>query len=171
MNSRLNCTVRNATDDDLPSILEIENWAVRNLHAHFGEEDVTLEELARSFDRGYPWLVADVDGVVAGFARASAWKAREAYKKTTEIGVYVLPEYQGKGLARSLYEELLPMLRSLGFHTVLAGIALPNDPSVRLHEAFGMKHVGTLPEVGFKFGQWHSVAYWALVLDPPSDAG
>lgn len=159
--------VRPACEDDLPAILEIENEVIENGFAHFGTKPVTLDEARFAFHAAqgkHPWLVKEVDGRVVGFARASIWKAREAYRWTTEIRVYVDAAYQGQGVGKELYQALFPELQRLGFRTVLAGIALPNEPSIRLHEAFGMRHVGTLPNVGFKLGEWRSVGYWAKTL-------
>jgi phosphinothricin acetyltransferase len=98
---------------------------------------------------------------VLGFARSSPWKSRGGYRATCEVGAYVREEFQGRGIAKALYEEFLPAVQASGFHTALAGIALPNPASIALHEAFGFHHVGTLPEVGRKFEQWISVGYWA----------
>jgi L-amino acid N-acyltransferase YncA len=159
--------VRPAAEQDLAAINEIENWAVENTFAHFGLSPITLESTTESFAAAsgrYPWLVAEESSIVVGFARAGGWKAREAYDRTTEIGVYVLPEWHGRRIATSLYEVLFDRLSAKGFHTVLAGIALPNDASVRLHEAFGMVKVAELPEVGFKHGAWRNTGYWARVL-------
>lgn len=159
--------VRIATEQDLEAITEIENWAIENTFAHFGLQGIRNESTIQAFrfakDK-YPWVVAEIEGQIAGFARASAWKTREAYDRTTEIGVYVLPEWQGKGVGRELYKLLFQELIQRNFHTLLAGIALPNDASVRLHESFGMVKVAELPEVGFKHGAWRNTGYWARVL-------
>jgi phosphinothricin acetyltransferase len=159
--------VREAELEDVRSIVEIENEAIAITFAHFGTQPVRLED-AEEHWRGhkdrYPWLVAVTEEVV-GFARASMWKPRDAYSRTVEIGVYVRPSAQGMGVASAMYEVLFPLLRQLGCHTVLAGIAIPNEASVRLHERFGMRHVGTLPQVGFKMGEWRDVGYWACTLD------
>lgn len=155
--------VRPAVETDLQGILMIENREIEEGFAHFGTEPVTLDQATCAFHaaRGkHPWFVADEDGIV-GFARCSTWKARESYQWTVEVGVYVLPEFQGKGIGRALYEHLFPSMRDCGVRTVLAGIALPNPSSVKLHEAFGMEHVGTLPKVGFKKDRWIDVGYWA----------
>ena len=157
--------VRPATIDDLPGIVEMENREIAENFAHFGQSPVTLEQCRAAFDAAlgrYPWFVAVEDDVVVGFARCSAWKARESYRFTTEIGVYVRPDRQGQGIGKKLYEHLFPAMRECGLKTILAGIAQPNPASNRLHESFGMKYVGTLPNVGFKFGEWRSVGYWAL---------
>lgn len=159
--------VRPATEQDLSSVIGIENHAIVTGFAHFGTEPVSLDAAKASFEAAkgvYPWLVKELDGAVVAFARASPWKPRKAYQWTTEIGVYVDPAHQGKGLGKALYVALFAELERLGFRTVLAGISLPNEPSVRLHEAFGMCHVGTLPNMGFKHGEWRSVGYWVKTL-------
>jgi phosphinothricin acetyltransferase len=92
------------------------------------------------------------------------WREREAYAGTVETGVYVDPSFHRRGVGRALYAELFTRLRAAGFHTVIAGIALPNDASVRMHEASGFAHVGTCREVGRKFGQWWDVGFWQAPL-------
>jgi phosphinothricin acetyltransferase len=159
--------VRLAKMADMERINEIENWAVENTFGHFGISKVESSATCAAFDAAsgmYPWFVAEDEGQVIGFARAAPWKAREAYRQSTEIGIYVAAERHGQGIGRSLYAELFPELERLGFHTVIAGITLPNPASVRLHESFGMKPIGTFPEVGFKFGEWRSVGYWYRIL-------
>jgi len=158
--------VRPARAEDLPGILEILNREIREGVAHFGLEEQTLEEVERAFETAHgkhPWFTAEAEGGVVGFARASPWKSRGAYGHTVEVGVYAAAGQQGKGVGTAIYERFIPAVLEAGFHTLLAGIRLPNDPCVRLHEKFGFKHVGTLPEVGFKFGEWHDVGYWARV--------
>lgn len=161
------CTVRPATTEDLEAIAEITNQAILTSHAHFGTEPVTvrsLEHAWRAAQGTYPWLVAD-DTNVSGFAKAGAWKPRGAYRWTTEIGVYVRDDARGKGIGRALYERLFEDLRHAGFRTALAGVALPNAASERLHRGMGMRRVGVLPDVGFKLGAWRDVAYYAIALD------
>lgn len=159
-------TIRPCEESDLPGILAILNREILTGYAHFGTEPQTLQEITQEWTGagGYPWLIADIEGSVAGFTRASPWKRRGAYKSTIEIGVYVDELLRGKGIAKALYQEMLPAVRAGGFHTALGGIALPNPASVKLHESFGFRHVGTLPEVGFKHGRWIDVGYWALTL-------
>jgi len=158
--------VRPVTLDDLPVILDILNREIREGIAHFGTEPLTIEDLAREFANAtaYPWFAAIHYESLVGFARANPWKSRGGYAKTCEVGLYVEPETQGQGVGVALYEQLLPSLQCLGFKTLLGGIALPNPASVRLHEKFGFSHVGTLPQVGWKFGAWRDVGYWALVF-------
>jgi phosphinothricin acetyltransferase len=165
--------VRAATESDLFPVLDIVNREIREGVAHFATREHTPDDARawlRSADR-LPFLVAtDAQGRVAGYARASRWKDREAYDWATEIGVYVRPDTQGRGVGRALYAELIPRLITLGYRSIIAGIALPNPASVRLHEAMGMSHVGTFPAVGYKHGQWIDVGYWVLAVGdgPPA---
>ena len=166
--------IRETLAADLPSILAITNREIEHHVAHFGTQPILVEELTREFEsaRGrYPWVSCDINGVVAGFAKAYPWKPRGAYAWSAEIGVYIAPPHQGRGVGRALYAELFPRIKAAGMRSIIAGIALPNPASVRLHEAFGMKHVGTFTRIGFKHGQWHDVGYWQLVYgeahEPP----
>lgn len=159
--------VRPALPQHLQGINRIENWAVHNTVAHFGLDSVLLEETQASYDQNfarYPWFVKEEEGEVIGFARAAPWKPRAAYQWTTEIGVYVDPGHHGKGIGKELYSELLPELERRGYRCIVAGITLPNEPSVRLHEAFGMKQVADFPSMGFKNDAWHPVGYWSKIL-------
>ncbi len=159
--------VRPVEAHDLPQILDILNFEIANGFAHFGTDPMSLDALSREFQNApdYPWLAALDGDTVQGFVRASPWKNRGGYRQTCEVGVYVRPDLQGRGIARLIYEALLPELRAKQFHTVLAGVALPNDASIRLHENFGFRHIGTQPQVGWKLGAWRDVGYWALVFD------
>ena len=103
-------------------------------------------------------------GDVIGFAKASPWKGRCAYAFAAEITVYIHHERLGRGIGRELYEPLFAILRAQGYRTLLAGITVPNDASVRLHETLGMKRVALLERVGWKFGKWHDVGYWQVDL-------
>lgn len=159
--------VRPATAEDAAAITRIENHAILNSVAHFGLTPIEAEDTLRAFHFAqgkFPWLVAEIDGAVVGFARSGPWKTREAYRFTTEVGVYIDPKWQGKGIGKAFYTQLFEELKKLGFRTILAGITLPNPASVGLHESFGMKHLGTIPRAGFKFEEWHDTGYWVTHL-------
>lgn len=159
--------IRDAADGDVGAINAITNWAIAETHAHFATDPEPIEQTRALFagagDR-YPWLVAEVDGEVVGFARAKAWNPRGAYAGSVEISVYLLPAHHGKGLGKALYARLIEAVRERGFTQAIGGIALPNEASVRLHEAFGMRHVGTFERIGIKDGVWRDVGYWQLGL-------
>jgi phosphinothricin acetyltransferase len=109
--------------------------------------------------------VAVVDDRVVGVAYAGPWNERAAYRWTVESTVYVEESAHRRGVGDALYTELLDRLRRQGFHSAVAVIALPNDPSVRLHERHGFAQVGELREAGFKHGAWHDVGFWQCLLD------
>lgn len=111
-----------------------------------------------------PWLVLETGGGVQGYAYASNFRGRPAYRFTVETTVYVAADARGRGAGRALYAALHDILRMQGFRTVVGGITLPNAASVRLHEAMGYRPVGSFPKVGFKFGRWHDVGFWQMDL-------
>jgi len=115
-----------------------------------------------------PWLVAEEEGRVVGYAYAGRHHERPGYRWSVDISVYVADGFTGRGIGRLLYDELLPMLRRQGFVNVYAGIALPNPKSVALHERIGMRLVGVYERVGWKFGAWHDVAWYGMRLTDPA---
>jgi phosphinothricin acetyltransferase len=155
--------IRAATIQDFDGIAEILNHYIRHTAIHFAYEPVAAAELREQWAHHratYPFLVAEADGRVHGFAKAGAWRERTAYAWTPECGVYVTADRQRKGVGRALYARLFEIMRVQGFHSVIAGIALPNDASVRLHEAFGFIAVGRVARAGWKHGRWHDVGFW-----------
>jgi L-amino acid N-acyltransferase YncA len=117
----------------------------------------------------HPWLVAEVDGRVAGFAYGSPHRERAAYRWAADVSVYVDPAHHGRGIGRALYEQLLARLRAQRIHVACAGITLPNAASVGLHEALGFGLVGIYRGIGWKAGAWRDVGWWQLRLLPPLD--
>ena len=160
--------IRPATPADANAIARIYNHYILKSTITFEEVAVTTEEMAERIDNlkaaGMPWLVAENSGQVVGYAYANQWKARSAYRYTTEITVYLDLTHTGEGYGTELYESLLAQLREKGAHVVLACIALPNQASIALHEKFGLRKVAHFNEVGFKFGQWLDVGYWQVLL-------
>jgi phosphinothricin acetyltransferase len=112
----------------------------------------------------YGWLVAELDGAIAGYAYGSPHRTRAAYSSSCDVAVYVDPTLSRRGIGRALYAELLPLLGGKGYHAAFAGIALPNDASIGLHEAMGFTPVGTYREVGWKLGGWRDVGWWQRLL-------
>ena len=162
--------IRSATAADAPALCAIYNHFILQSTVTFEEVAVTPQEMAQRIDASagmLPFLVGEIDGVLAGYAYAAPWKSRSAYRHTVESSVYVEPGFTGIGLGSRLYQALLQDLRGRGVHAVLAGIALPNNASVGLHEAFGFAQVGQMREVGRKFDQWLDVGYWQLLLARP----
>jgi phosphinothricin acetyltransferase len=111
-----------------------------------------------------PWLVWEQDESLQGFCYASKWKGRCAYRHSVESTVYVRADSIGRRIGSRLYRALLDELRRRKFHTVIGGIALPNDASVALHEKLEFEKVAQFREVGNKFDRWTDVGYWQLLL-------
>jgi L-amino acid N-acyltransferase YncA len=122
----------------------------------------------------YPWLVAELDDVVGGYAYASAHRDRAAYRWAVDVAVYVDSDHHRQGIGRALYEELLDRLGDQGLRVACGGITLPNPASVALHESVGFELVGVYRAIGWKFGRWHDVAWYQRPLrpdgpDPPAE--
>lgn len=157
-------TIRAAEPRDAAAIAALYNHYVETTIVTFEEEPVSSEEMVRRIEEvradSLPWLVAEQDGRVVGYASSRKWKSRSAYRFAVEVTVYVAPGNARSGIGSRLYSGLFPLLEARGIHAVIAGIALPNEASVALHEKFGMRKVAHFPEVGFKFGRWIDVGYW-----------
>lgn len=160
--------IRPATASDAASIARIYNHYVLKTAITFEEEPVSAQEMAgrigEATSASLPWLVAESDGRIVGYAYASKWKGRCAYRFSVESTVYLDPDFVGKGYGAKLYEPLFAMLKESGMHAVMGGIALPNPASIALHEKFGLAKVAHFKEVGFKFGKWVDVGYWQAIL-------
>ena len=164
--------IRAATPDDADQIASIYNHYIEHTVITFEELPVTAADMRTRLETGlalYPWLVAELEHEISGYAYATQWKPRSAYRNTVETSVYVAPAHSRQGLGEALYRALLEHLCDEGFHCALGGIALPNDASVSLHEKLGFRKVGELEQVGWKFDRWVNVGYWQLLL--PSGAG
>lgn len=161
--------IRSASAPDAARICAIYNHYVATTTVSFEEEPVLEAEMAgRIADvagAGLPWLALDVDGELAGYAYATKWRARPAYRHSVESTIYLDPAFTGRGHGRLLYGALLDELRQRALHLVIAGIAQPNAGSVGLHEALGFTKAAHFTEVGMKFGRRVDVGYWQLLLD------
>lgn len=159
--------VRSATADDLARVRDIVNHYIEHSVFNFRTEPQSLDEVRTLWEQRhqrFPWLVAVMDDDVVGAAYAGPWNERAAYQWTVESTIYVDPSAHRRGVGDALYTELLNRLRSKGFHSAIAVIALPNDPSVRLHERHGFERVGRLREAGYKNDAWHDVGFWQRIL-------
>lgn len=162
--------IRLATAADAAAIAAIYAPYVTDTFVSFEEAAPSVEDMAAriagSIPGLYPWLAAEVDGCVAGFASSSPFRSRPAYRWTVETGVYLAPDAQGRGLGGGLMERILEVLTRQGFTAVVAGITLPNPASVALHEKLGFTPCATYRETGFKLGEWRSVQAFARDLSP-----
>jgi phosphinothricin acetyltransferase len=159
--------IRDVVLQDSAQICAIYNYYVLNTNISFEEEQIAVEEMARRIDvvaQHYPWIVLERDDVVLGYAYASRWKDRSAYRFVAETTVYVDREHLREGAGTVLMQALLSRLAALDLHSLMAVIALPNEKSVAIHEKFGFKKAAHFTEVGFKRGTWIDVGYWQKML-------
>lgn len=159
--------VRNAIKEDVGQITSIYNYYILNSTVTFEKTPISneiIEERISNIQVKYPWLVLEIEGQIQGYAYATEWKPRGAYRHSVESTVYLKNGKSGNGYGSELYLALINQLKNLNVHTVIGGIAQPNEGSIALHEKFGYKKVAHFKEVGFKFDQWVDVAYWQLIL-------
>jgi phosphinothricin acetyltransferase len=159
--------VRSATVDDLGRVRDIVNHYIEHSVFNFRTEPQSIDEVRALWEqrhRRFPWLVAVVDGRVVGVAYAGPFNERAAYQWTVESTIYVDPSAHRRGVGDALYIELIDQLRRKGFHSAIAVIALPNEPSVRLHERHGFVPAGQLREAGHKHDAWRDVGFWQCLL-------
>ena len=160
--------IQSAKSHDADAIRAIYNHYVQTTAISFEEEPISAEEMeeriAKVLSLNLPWLVAESPAGLVGYAYATKWRERHAYRFTAECTVYVAPEAVGTGVGSALYERLFPLLKNQGFHAVIAVVALPNTSSAALHEKFGMEQVAHFRQVGYKFGRWHDVGNWQSTL-------
>ncbi|WP_097459380.1 arsinothricin resistance N-acetyltransferase ArsN1 family B [Mangrovitalea sediminis] len=160
-------TLREAAPDDAAAICELYNPYVLNTAITFEVEPVTPEEMAQriaSVTTTLPWLVCYEGRQLLGYAYATPWRPRAAYRHSVESSIYLAEGASGRGLGTRLYGALFDALRQRPVHAVFGGITLPNAGSVALHEKMGFRKVGHLQEVGWKFDRWIDVGYWQLLL-------
>jgi phosphinothricin acetyltransferase len=160
--------IRPASPADADAIARIYNHYISTTIVTFEESPLAAGEIADRIGKVasacLPWIVLEQAGQVAGYAYASKWQGRSAYRFSVESTVYLAPAATGQGLGTELYERLISILGEGQAHVVIGGIALPNAASVALHEKLGFEKVAHFKEVGFKFGQWIDVGYWQRPL-------
>lgn len=159
--------IRNVTPDDAQEICRIYNYYIQNSMATFEDSPVTHDEMEtriRKTTSKYPWIVYENKDHLDGFAYATEWKSRAAYKLTVESTVYIDHSITEKGIGKKLYTELLKILKSYGFRNAIGSIALPNEKSICLHEHLGFKKAGVIEKAGIKFGQAVDVGFWQKQL-------
>lgn len=159
--------IRIATIEDAEAVCAIYNPYILGTTITFEEQEVsaaTMRTRIAEVSEKLPWLILEDQVKVAGYAYATNWRVRAAYRYSVETTIYLAPLAQGRGLGKQLYEELIERLRARGIHRAMGGIALPNKGSVALHERLGFKKVAHFEEVGWKFERWIDVGYWQLSL-------
>ncbi|MGI9616441.1 MAG: GNAT family N-acetyltransferase [Acidimicrobiales bacterium] len=167
-------TLRPATQADVAAMLEIYTPVVLETAISFELEPPSVAEFGARLEAVTardPWLVAEIEGRVAGYAYASDFRSRPAYAATRETTVYVADWARGRSVGTRLVLAILDVLTADGVRQVIAGIALPNDGSIALHERLGYTSVGTFEAVGHKFGRWHDLGFWQRGLPPDPSSG
>jgi phosphinothricin acetyltransferase len=160
--------VRLATTNDAQQIIAIYSPSILNTSISFETEVPSTEEMQKRIEtilQKYPWIICEVDGTIAGYVYASKHREREAYQWSCECTIYMHNNFKGKGIGKELYQLLFEILKLQGFRNVYAGITLPNEASVTLHEKCGFTHFATYENIGYKFGAWHSVGWWKLQIN------
>ncbi|MES1217310.1 MAG: N-acetyltransferase family protein [Bacteroidota bacterium] len=165
-------SIRLATEKDAAGILAIYAPYIQNTSFTFETEVpsvVAFAERINTYLINWPWLVCEVDGIIAGYAYATRYRERVAYQWCTESSVYIHDDYLRAGIARALYTVLFEILKRQGFRNVYAVINLPNDRSVRFHESCGFSYFATYEKVGYKLGKWKNVGWWQLSINDYRD--
>lgn len=168
--------LRMARAGDAEAFAAIYAPIVRDTPISFETEPPSVEEMRHRIEKyleTYPWLVAEREGRIDGYAYASAHRDRKAYQWSVDVSCYVHADARKRGVGKRLYTALLAILARQGFHSAFAGIALPNAASTALHEAVGFREIGRYREVGFKAGAWRDTAWYQCLLgearaDPPA---
>lgn len=160
--------IRAAELRDAEAVTAIYNHYILNTVVTFEEQPLRPSDLSERienvYSQGLSWVVSENDGQVDGYACATRWSVRSAYRFSVESTVYLAPSAVSKCLGTELYGALFEMLRKKSIHSVVGCIALPNPESIALHEKFGMKQVSHFKEIGFKFNRWVDVGHWQVLL-------
>jgi L-amino acid N-acyltransferase YncA len=161
-------SIRDARREDASGVMDIYGPIVSETHISFEEEPPSLEQISERIAKSHLWLVAELGDEIVGYAYASEFHPRSAYRWSTEVSVYLSPAARGRGIGAQLLRVLLERLREMGFVNAFAGVALPNSASVQLFESFGFEKIAHWAQVGFKHGSWHDVDRWQLRLRDPT---
>lgn len=158
--------IRNVKPEDAAQVAEVYNYYIQNTHQTFETEPLTAQEMLARINETtekYPFLVAEEEGEILGYASASQFRLREAYAYSAEVSIYVRNAAKQKGIGTQLYEKLFDQLAETNIHAMVAGISLPNDASVNFHEKMGFSKVAHFRQIGYKLGRWVDVGYWELI--------
>jgi len=159
--------IRLAAPDDAPGVQAIYALVVRETAISFELEPPTIEEIRKRMVKTLerlPWLICEQDGDILGYVYASEHRSRPAYQWSVDVSVYVHENARRLGVGQALYRSLFSLLTLQGFYQTYAGITLPHQASVGLHESLGFQPVGVYRAVGYKLGAWHDVGWWQLTL-------
>lgn len=162
-----NAKIRVATPKDGEALLNIYKGYIENTAITFETEVPSVEVFGQRIENTlnrFPWLVCEVDGVVAGYAYASKHRERAAYQWSADFSIYVDEKYHRRYIAKALYQALEELLRMQGYYTIFAGVTTPNPKSEAFHTAYGFDTIGVFENVGYKLGQWRGVKWFSYTL-------
>jgi phosphinothricin acetyltransferase len=160
--------IRLATRIDCIEILKIYQYYVLNTAITFEYDVPSLEEIEnrmKSIQSKYPYLVAEENNQLVGYAYANDFRHKSAYQWSPESTIYIHKDFHRNGIGKALYIKLFEALKKQGFYNVFGGVSLPNEASVKLHQRLGFKEIGVYENIGYKFGKWHSTKWFQLVLN------
>lgn len=161
--------IRQATMRDADRISEIYNYYILNTTVTFETCPISVTEMqgriADVQDSGGLYFIAETAGRLVGYYYVTRWNGRCAYSTTKEATVYLDAAEHGKGIGTALYSHMITQVKGKDIHALIAGICIPNDASVRLHEKFGFSQVSHMKQIGRKFDQWQDVGHWQLLLE------
>ena len=164
----LQATLRNATEADLPAILEIYNDVILNTTAVYSEQPHTLQMRTDWYNdrikNNFPVYVAEMDGKIAGFSSYGHFRIWPCYRYTVEVSVYVEKTFRGKGISKLLLAALIKRAKEMNLHAIIAGISADNEVSIKLHQSFGFNEVAHFREVGYKFSRWLDLKFFELLI-------
>lgn len=155
--------IRTVKLGDAKDICDIYNYYIENTVVTFDEEPINIEKMEKKIKKiieSYPFIVYEFGGKVVGYAYATEWNDKSAYRYSVESTIYLKENFKGQGIGTKLYGDLLFKLGEIGIHTVIALITQPNPSSIAMHEKLGFKKVGEFNDVGYKNKQWLDVGNW-----------
>jgi L-amino acid N-acyltransferase YncA len=160
--------IRLAKTDDAEGILAIYAPYISNTSFTFETEVPSKTDFQKRISDyliNWPWLVCEIDGIIAGYAYGAKYRERTAYQWCVESSIYIHDDFQKQNIGKALYTALIEILKQQGYRNVYAVINLPNDKSVRFHESCGFTYFATYENVGYKLGKWKNVGWWQLVIN------
>ena len=165
----MSVTIRPALREDVSAILEIVNYSIIHTTANYNYEPQTLEIQLKWFDdklaSGFPVIVSEINGAVAGFGAYGTFREKIGYQFTVEHSVYVSNDQIGKGIGKLLLSELIVIAKKQGFHTMIGGIDAANESSIAFHSKFGFNECGVIRQAGYKFDRWLDLQFMQLILE------
>jgi phosphinothricin acetyltransferase len=165
-------TIRRAKPADADALLSIYAPYIAGSAFTFETEVPSTAAFAKRievYQENWPWLIFEIDGIIAGYAYATKHRERTAYQWCVESSVYVNDDYQKRGIAKALYTALFSILKYQGCRNVYAGITLPNDKSISFHKKYGFMWIADYKNIGYKLSKWHTVSWWQMQLNDYSN--